>query len=146
MCRRTKVKKVINHLIFYNIMKKFLVILASVIVAAFTLSMTTSCKKDVDLAKSLVGTSWYASEGTDSYKLIFDTDKKCTMNVFDKLGGQKQYGGAFVLTGAKNSLVGENITVTLENRWDDIDVLTGEFTSETTLRLNNIVYTKGLLE
>ena len=68
------------------------------------------------------------------------------MNVLDKLGGQKQYVGTFILTGAKNSLVGENITITLETRWDDIEVLTGEFTSETTLRLNNIVYTKGLLE
>ena len=39
-------------------MKKFLVILASVIVAALTLSLTTSCQKDIEKAKSLIGTTW----------------------------------------------------------------------------------------
>ncbi|MCR4564726.1 MAG: hypothetical protein K5651_01405 [Bacteroidales bacterium] len=125
-------------------MKKFLVILASVIAAAVTLSLTTSCQKDINLAKSLVGTTWYASEGTDTYHLKFDSQAGCTMNIFDKDGGQKQYDGTFVLTGAKSSLTGEMITVTLTMH-GELVTYDGKFNSETELRLDNRVFTKGLL-
>ena len=125
-------------------MKKFLVILASVIAAAITLSLTTSCQKDINLAKSLVGTTWYASEGTDTYQLKFDSQAGCTMNIIDKDGGQKQYGGTFVLTGAKSSLTGEMITVTL-NEHGELETYDGKFNSETELRLDNRIFTKGLL-
>ena len=65
-------------------MKKFLVILAGVIIAALTLSLTTSCKKDIDLAKSLIGTTWEAQDGTDSYILTFNSQSGCTMDKIEK--------------------------------------------------------------
>ncbi len=125
-------------------MKKILVILASVIAAAVTLSLTTSCQKDINLAKSLVGTSWSAQDGTDTYVLKFDSQSGCTMNIFDKEGGQKQYGGTFILTGAKASLAGEMITVTMTMH-GELVTYEGKFNSETELRLDNRIFTKGLL-
>ena len=125
-------------------MKKFLVILASVIVAAVTLSLTTSCQKDINLAKSLIGTSWYASVGTDTYTLTFNSQSGCTMDVVDKDGGRTQYSGSFILAGNKNSLAGEIISVTL-NWHGELITYDGQFNNETELCLDNHVYTKGLL-
>ncbi|MBO7511097.1 MAG: hypothetical protein J6T35_07930 [Bacteroidales bacterium] len=122
-------------------MKKILVILASVLVAAV---MTTSCQKDINLAKSLIGTSWYASEGTDSYTLVFDSQSGCTMDEIDKEGGRKQYSGTFILSGAKPSLAGEMITVTFTVH-GELVTYDGKFNSETELRLDNRIFTKGLL-
>ena len=125
-------------------MKKFLVILASVIVAALTLSLTTSCQKDIDLAKSLIGTTWEAQDGTDTYFLTFDSQSGCTMDKIEKEGGREQYSGAFILSGAKNTLVGEMITVTLTIH-GELFTYEGKFNSETELRLDNRIFTKTLL-
>ena len=125
-------------------MKKFLVILASVIVAAITISLTTSCQKDINLAKSLANTAWGAQDGEEYNTLTFNSQSKCTLDVEEKLGGHRQYPGTYILTGGKNSLTGETITITFETKWGDLDVASGEFTSENTLRLNNVVYERLL--
>lgn len=125
-------------------MKKFLVILASVIAAAVTLSLTTSCQKDINLAKSLIGTTWSAQAGTDTYVLTFKSQSTCSLDEYDKDGGREQFDGTFILTGAKSSLTGEMITVTL-NEHGEIEVYDGKFNSETELRLDNRIFTKDIL-
>ena len=120
-------------------MKKFLVILASVIAAVVTLSLTTSCQKDINLAKSLVGTTWYATYESVEYTLKFETQSTCTLAT----NKGAKYFGDFILAGAKRSLAGESIVITGLS-WDD-DFDEGRFTSDTELVLNNIAFHKGVL-
>ena len=124
-------------------MKKFLVILASVIVAAVTLSLTTSCKKDIDLSKSLIGTSWTATHNNATYTLTFTSQFDCTMKVVPTLGSEERYSGTFVLAGGKSTLTGESIAITGTD-WDEYWG-SGKFDSESELVLNNVVFKKNLL-
>ena len=124
-------------------MKKFLVILASVIVAALTLSLTTSCKKDIDLSKSLIGTSWTASYAGDVYTLTVTSQFDCSMKVNPGHVNERRYSGTFILAGGKSSLAGETIAISGTD-WD-VDWGSGKFDSETELVLNNVVFRKNLL-
>ena len=124
-------------------MKKFLVILACVIVAAVTLSLTTSCKKDIDLSKSLIGTSWTAVDNGDAYTLNFTTQFDCTMKVVPSHGSEKRYTGTFILAGGKSSLAGETIAITGDD-WDSL-FGSGKFDNDNELVLNNIVFKKNVL-
>lgn len=123
-------------------MKKFLVVLASVIVAALTLSLTTSCKNDMDLSKSLVGTKWSCQVDSYTYTLTFDSETACTMEVKSLMLPAVGHSGSFKLTGSRSSLKGERITITYYDWEDGSNWDTGKFDSETELRLENIVFTK----
>ena len=115
-------------------MKKFLVILASVIVDAVALSLTTSCKKDIEKAKSLINTTWYNTGSLVSRSITFTSQTALTMDLTDT-DGTKKYTGTFIIAGS-------TITITFTG---DLGVWTGKIDSDTQMTIESYVFTKGLL-
>ena len=117
-------------------MKKFLVILASVIVAALTLSMTTSCQKDIEKAKSLIGTTWVYVENATSYTLKFTSQTECNIRIKSTDLSDEYYEGIFIISG-------KNITFTFNSwssAWKD-----GVLINDNELTMNGRVFKKEIL-
>jgi hypothetical protein len=113
-------------------MKKIIAIIASVALAVTAIALTSSCQKDINNAKSLVGTTWTATDVEGTYTLTFPSAVEFRIT----LEGNNWIGeGAFVITGSSSSkLTGCNITLTLEPgiEWIDGSILpiSGVFQSE----------------
>ena len=118
-------------------MKKIFAILLGVVLVAAAASLT-SCQKNIDNAKALIGTKWYALDGVTEYTLSFTTQMGCEMQVNDRT----PYNGTFIILGNKPSLKGSSIEVVFTDWSEKVEALTGEFKDETTLELDHIVYTK----
>ena len=123
-------------------MKKFFAILLGVVLTVSAIALTSSCKKDIDNAKSLVNTAWLASTDGITYTLTFTSTTE-----FKIAGNGKEFKGIYIITGAKDSLAGSTISLTVDD-WDDFDwdeaTVTGKFETDTKLVLKGLVFTKGL--
>lgn len=78
-------------------MKKFFSILAVVVLAIATVSLTSSCKKDIEKAKSLIGTSWSGLSSPNLYTIKFNSQTEFEMDVTGS--GNYHYSGTFIVTG-----------------------------------------------
>ena len=127
-------------------MKKILVVLLGVVLAAAALSLT-SCQKDIDNAKSLAGTTWIAVTAKmtpeTTHIITFKDQTNFELRISEFGESDRVYDGTFVITGNKSSLTGSFVTfaaVSLEDGWGF-----GEFKSENKLVVNNIEFTRNLL-
>ena len=121
-------------------MKKILAILLGVALVAGALSLT-SCQKNVDNAKALVGTVWIAVDGADTYTLTFTKQMECQMQINDRT----PYNGTFIILGNKPSLKGSTIEAVFTDWKEMAEALLGEFKSEDELELNSLHYYRSLL-
>jgi len=122
-------------------MKKFLAFLIGAALTVTAIALTSSCKKDIDNAKSLVNTTWIAQTGGITYTLTFTSTTE-----FKIAGDGREYKGIYIITGAKDSLAGSTITLTPVDDWGEMDWETGlgKFETETKLVIEGLVFTKGL--
>lgn len=113
-------------------MKKILSIVLGVVLTLGAVALTSSCKKDIDNAESLVGTVWLCQDGLDTYEMTFPTATE--FKVF-RYNDSKSVKGVFIITGNKPTLTGSTITLTPNGSWMDGDLLPliGKFESETKL-------------
>ena len=119
-------------------MKKFFAILQGVVLTESAIALTSSCKKDIDNAKSLVNTTWIAQTDGYTYELTFTSTTEWKMT-----GNGKQYEGVYVITGLKDSLTGCEIILTPVGEWiDDDETNFGKFESETKLVIDNVIFNK----
>lgn len=116
-------------------MKKFLVILASVIVAAVTLSLTTSCKKDIEKAKSLIGTTWVNAGNEISRTITFTSQTNFAMDTVEGDGTHK-YTGIFIIAGD---------TITMNFDGSSLGPWSGKFTSDNEMTIESFVFKKLVL-
>ena len=114
-------------------MKKLLLILASVIIAVATVSLTTSCKKDIEKAKSLIGTQWVSAGISGTYTLKFLTQYEFEMKVVGD--GTRSYQGTFIITG-------DYFTLTYNDSSWGTDWKDGKFIDDNRLTLNNYEFTR----
>lgn len=129
-------------------MKKFVSIILGVVLTLGAIALTSSCQKDIDNAKSLVGTTWTATDVEATYTLTFPSAVEFNISLN---GSIFEVEGAFVITGSSSSkLTGCNITLTLEPgiEWIDgaIHPITGVFQSEDKIYFaeDNITFTRVL--
>ena len=121
-------------------MKKFFAIFATVALLVTSAAITSSCQKDINNAKSLVGSSWVCNDKIDEmvYELTFNSVTEFTL-VISKT---QQYKGVYVLTGSTNGLTGATITVTIDGY--SSDTRTGTFESESKLVLDNKIFIRDV--
>ena len=118
-------------------MKKILSVVLGVVLTLGAIALTSSCKKDIDNAQSLVGSTWTAQDGEDTYVLTFPsaTEFRIVMS-----GSNWIATGLFVITGNKPSLTGSYITLTpgAGQTWIDGEIvpLTGKFESESKIKFD----------
>lgn len=119
---------------------------------ALTLSaiaLTSSCRKDINNAEALVGTTWVATDGEDVFTLSFPSSTEFRV-VED--GSNWIATGLFIITGNKSSLTGSHITLTLQpgSHWYDEDTapVTGVFVSESKINFENedLIFNRVLLD
>lgn len=125
-------------------MKKFFAIIATVALMVTTAAITSSCQKDIAVAKSLIGTKWVCENqtGTESYVLTFTSQTECQL-VYNQ---QKQIKGVYIITGSKGSLAGSTISVTpLEGQNYETKTITGVFESDKKLVLDGMIFNRSLL-
>ena len=112
-------------------MKKILSIVLGVVLTLGAIALTSSCRKDIDNAQSLVGSYWLCQDGLDTYELTFPS---ATEFKVVEIGNNWVATGMFIITGNKTSLKDSHITLTLGigQKWIDGDSmpLTGKFESE----------------
>ncbi len=118
-------------------MKKIFAILLGVVLVAAAASLT-SCQKNIDNAKALIGTKWYALDGVTEYTLSFTTQMGCEMQVNDRT----PYKGTFLILGNKPSLKGSTVEIVFTDWSEKVEGITGEFKDEETLELDHMVFTK----
>ena len=114
-------------------MKKALLILASLIIAVATVSLTTSCKKDIEKAKSLIGTSWTGQSGLNVYTINFKSQFDFEMYVDGT--GHYHYSGSFIIAG-------DTISLTYNSGDWDSDWKSGKFLDDNRMEINHIVFTR----
>jgi len=123
-------------------MKKFLSILLGSVITVTAIALTSSCQKDIDNAKSLIGTEWVCATGEITYTLTFPTST--TFKMTPSAAGREfqDYTGVFIIAGAKSSLTGSAITLTPDSKWweDEKETYVGEFKSETRLVVETFVF------
>lgn len=129
-------------------MKKFVSIILGVVLTLGAIALTSSCQKDIDNAKSLVGTTWTATDVEVTYTLTFPSAAEFNIS---QNGGIFEVEGAFIITGSSSSkLTGCNITLTLNPgiEWIDgtIHPIIGVFQSEDKIYFaeDNITFTRVL--
>lgn len=127
-------------------MKKFLSILLGVVLVAGAVLVTSSCKKDIENAKALTGTVWEAGDTESLYYLITFKDQTNFEMTYHSGGVDYLYKGVFIITGSKSGLTGCRITFTFDDEiWESSNLWkTGEFTTEDSFTMNNIVFTRFL--
>ena len=130
-------------------MKKILSIVLGVVLTLSAIALTSSCRKDINNAESLVGTTWVAQEGSDVYTLTFPTSTEFRIT---EEGNDWIATGNFIITGNKTSLTGSHITLTLDfgSHWvdDEFAPLTGVFVSESKIKFEseNITFNRVVLD
>ena len=117
-------------------MKKILSIVLGVVLTLGAIALTSSCKKDIDNAQSLVGTKWVCQDGLDIYNLTFPSASEFKVV---RIGDNEVVTGVFIITGNKTTLTGSHITFTPNGRWIDGDtkILVGKFESESKLEIDS---------
>ena len=130
-------------------MKKVLSIVLGVVLTLGAIALTSSCRKDINNAESLVGTTWVAEDGSAVYTLTFPTSTEFRVT---EEGNDWIATGKFIITGNKTSLTGSHITLTLDlgSHWvdDEFAPLTGVFVSESKIKFEdydeNIIFIRAL--
>ena len=117
-------------------MKKILSIVLGVVLTLSAIALTSSCKKDIDNAQSLVGTSWVCQDGLDVYHLTFPSASEFKVV---RVGDNRVVTGVFIITGNKTTLTGSHITFTPNGEWMDgnTKVVIGKFESESKLEIDS---------
>ena len=128
-------------------MKKILSIVLGIALTLSAIALTSSCRKDINNAESLVGTTWIGEEYGDTYTLTFPTSTEFRIT---EEGSNFIATGTFIITGNKTSLTGSHITLTLDlgSHWvdDDVAPITGVFVSESRMKFEdddeNIIFNR----
>ena len=124
-------------------MKKFIAILVGAVLTLGAIALTSSCQKDINNAKSLVGSTWAGVSNSREYNLTFASSTDFDMEVLSLPLTRNIYRGSFIVSGNKDSITGSNIALAFDNTWKE-DWSTGYFKSESELVLNSVVFTKVL--
>ena len=126
-------------------MKKIVSVVLGIVLTLGAIALTSSCKKDIDNAKGLVGSTWVAQDGGDTYKLTFPSASEFKMTC---VGDNRIVKGVFIITGNKTSLAGSYITLTPDSAWwdDDLLPLSGEFESNSRLNIEDgeMIFTRSV--
>ena len=119
-------------------MKKFFAILVGAVLTVTTIALTSSCKKDIANAESLVGTEWVCETALSTFTLTFPTSSSFKFTETAKGIEPEVYNGTFIIFGNKSSLTGSSITLTPTTKWyeEDLATVVGEFKSESKLVLD----------
>lgn len=119
-------------------MKKFFAILIGAVLTVVTVALTSSCKKDIANAESLVGTEWVCETALSTYTLNFTTSTSFKFTETAKGIEPEVYNGTFIIFGSKPSLTGSTITLTPHTKWyeEELESVVGEFKSESKLVLD----------
>ena len=138
--RRQK-KTIFNHIL----MKKIFYVVLGVVLTLGAVALTSSCKKDIDNAESLVGSLWTCQDDGDVYELTFPSSSEFKII---RTGDNRVVKGIFIITGNKTSLTGSYITFSPYDEWmdGDDDSITGKFESESKLVINSedMTFTRSL--
>ena len=123
-------------------MKKIIAIIASVAIAVTAIALTSSCQKDINNAKSLIGTLWICQDKVEgsTYELTFTstTDFKMTYN------GAQQVTGVYIITGNMSSLAGSSILLTPDDAWSGHESMSGKFETESKLVLDRMIFNRSV--
>ena len=115
-------------------MKKILSIALGVVLTLGAIALTSSCKKDITNAESLVGTEWVCTDVEGTFHLTFPSASEFRV-VLE--GSNWVAPGFFIITGNKASLTGSHITLTLSPgcTWIDGETapIIGKFESESSI-------------
>lgn len=119
-------------------MKKFFAFLVGAVLTVTTIALTSSCKKDIANAESLVGTEWVCETALSTFTLTFPTSSSFKFTETAKGIEPEVYNGTFIIFGNKSSLTGSSITLTPTTKWyeEDLATVVGEFKSESKLVLD----------
>ena len=119
-------------------MKKFFATLVGAVLTVTTIALTSSCKKDIANAESLVGTEWVCETALSTFTLTFPTSSSFKFTETAKGIEPEVYNGTFIIFGNKSSLTGSSITLTPTTKWyeEDLATVVGEFKSESKLVLD----------
>ena len=123
-------------------MKKIIAIIASVALAVIATALTSSCQKDINNAKSLIGTLWICQDKVEgsTYELTFTstTDFKMTYN------GAQQVTGVYIIAGNMSSLAGSSILLTPDDAWSGHESMSGKFETESKLVLDRMIFNRSV--
>ena len=119
-------------------MKKFFAILIGAVLTVVTVALTSSCKKDIANAESLVGTEWVCETSSSTFTLTFPTSSTFKFTETEKGVEPEINKGGFIIFGNKPSLTGSSITLTPHTKWyeEELETVDGEFKSESKLVLD----------
>lgn len=119
-------------------MKKFFAFLVGAVLTVTTIALTSSCKKDIANAESLVGTEWVCETALSTFTLTFPTSSSFKFTETAKGIEPEVYNGTFIIFGNKSSLTGSSITLTPTKKWyeEDLATVVGDFKSESKLVLD----------
>jgi hypothetical protein len=119
-------------------MKKILSIVLGVALTLSAIALTSSCRKDINNAESLAGTTWTGEEYGDTFTLTFPTSTEFRITEEES---NWIATGVFIITGNKTSLTGSHITLTLDlgSHWIDGETnpITGVFVSESKIKFED---------
>lgn len=123
-------------------MKKFFAALVSVALMVTAVAFTSSCQKDINNAKSLIGTLWICHDSVEgtTYELTFTstTDFKMTYN------NSQQVTGVYIITGNMSSLAGSSILLTPDDAWSGHESMSGKFETESKLVLDRMIFNRSV--
>lgn len=123
-------------------MKKFFAALVSVALMVTAVAFTSSCQKDINNAKSLIGTLWICQDQVEgsTYELTFTstTDFKMTYN------GAQQVTGVYIIAGNMSSLAGSSIILTPDDAWSGHESMSGKFETESKLVLDRMIFNRSV--
>lgn len=127
-------------------MKKFLAFLIGAALTVTAIALTSSCKKDINNAESLVNTTWVCETNTYTYTLTFPTASTFKITASTKGMEDETYTGTFIIFGGKDSLTGSTITLTPSSKWweEEKETAVGEFKSESKLVLEKYDFERVL--
>lgn len=123
-------------------MKKFFAALVSVALMVTAVAFTSSCQKDINNAKSLIGTLWICHDSVEgtTYELTFTstTDFKMTYN------NSQQVTGVYIIAGNMSSLAGSSIILTPDDAWSGHESMSGKFETESKLVLDRMIFNRSV--
>lgn len=123
-------------------MKKIFAALVSVALMVTAVAFTSSCQKDINNAKSLIGTLWICHDSVEgtTYELTFTstTDFKMTYN------NSQQVTGVYIIAGNMSSLAGSSIILTPDDAWSGHESMSGKFETESKLVLDRMIFNRSV--
>lgn len=123
-------------------MKKIFAALVSVALMVTAVAFTSSCQKDINNAKSLIGTLWICHDSVEgtTYELTFTstTDFKMTYN------NSQQVTGVYIIAGNMSSLAGSSIVLTPDDAWSGHESMSGKFETESKLVLDRMIFNRSV--